>query len=348
VSSQLGGGDRLDLTRVAPVPDATHIGEARRAVGALASQLGFDEEATGRVAIVATELATNIAKHGGGGQLLARPIAAGRGIEVIAVDKGRGISDIDRAMRDGYSSGGTAGKGLGAVRRMSDAFDVYSQPGRGTAVFCRMLLSLATVEPSAADALELGVVCVPAPNETVSGDSWIVVQGNNGPIVVIVDGLGHGDPASTAASAAIVSCRRAVGATPVSLIETMHRALGSTRGAAAAAAEIDTTAKCVRFVGVGNISCSVVDSAGSRSLASMSGIVGHKMPRVREFTTPFTASSSLVMFSDGLTSRWRIDDYPGLRPRHPALAAGVAFRDHLRGRDDATVIVARMRSGGAS
>jgi anti-sigma regulatory factor (Ser/Thr protein kinase) len=338
----------LDLTRVAPVPDATHIGEARRAVSALASQLGFDEEATGRVAIVATELATNIAKHGGGGQLLARAIARGTGLELIALDKGPGIGDVDRAMRDGYSSGGTAGKGLGAVRRMSDVFDVYSKAGRGTAVFCRMLrLSPASVAETPLDALDLGVVCVPAPNEVVSGDAWTVVDGERGPIVVVVDGLGHGDPASAAASGAIVACRRTTRATPTSLIEAMHRMLGSTRGAAAAASEIDVQGQCLRFAGVGNISCSVVNGEGSKSLASMSGIVGHEMPRVREFTAPFAPGSSLVMFSDGLTSRWRLDDYPGLRPRHPALAAGVAFRDHLRGRDDATVVVARMaRSGG--
>jgi hypothetical protein len=94
---------------------------------------------------------------------------------------------------------------------------------------------------------------------------------------------------------------------------------------------------------LGNISCSVVSSDGSKSLASMSGIVGHEGRRFQEFTTPFPPGSSLVMFSDGITSRWRLDQYSGLRPRHPALAAGVVYRDHLRGRDDATIILARAK-----
>lgn len=73
----------------------------------------------------------------------------------------------------------------------------------------------------------------------------------------------------------------------------------------------------------------------------MSGIVGHEMRRVNEFTVPFEGGSTLVAFSDGLTSRWRLDQYPGVRPRHPALSAALAYRDHRRGRDDATVVVVR-------
>jgi anti-sigma regulatory factor (Ser/Thr protein kinase) len=342
VSSLFAGAEPTEQTRVVPVPDASHVGEARRAVHALSSQLELSEEAAGRVAIVATELATNTATHGGGGKLLARAIANGTGIELIALDSGRGIADVERALRDGYSSGGTAGKGLGAVRRMSDVFDVYSSPARGTAVLCRMLgLSAAPVESSAMDLLELGAVCAAAPHERVSGDAWLIVRGERGPTVIVVDGLGHGESAHEASAAAIDACRRGLGIAPGAFVDLMHRALRSTRGAAAAAAELDLEKQSVRFAGVGNISCSVVNGDGSRSLASLSGIVGHEMRRVQEFSVAFTPGCSLVMFSDGLTSRWRLDDYPGLRPRHPALAAAVAFRDHARGRDDATIIVAR-------
>ena len=343
MSPLFAGADPAAQTRVIPVPDVSHIGEARRAVAALSAQLGLEETSAGRVAIVATELATNLAGHGGGGKLLARAIASGTGIELIAIDRGRGIDDVARAMRDGYSSGGTAGKGLGAVHRMSDVFDVYSQPRTGTAVLSRMLQLVRQTPPAKPeDLLELGVVSVPAPNETVCGDGWAVVQGELGPSVVMIDGLGHGVLAHEASTAGLEICRRTPGTPPAAMLEAMHRGMCATRGAAAAVAEIDPASLTMRFAGVGNISCSVASTEGSRSVASMSGIVGHGARRVQEFAISFPAGASLVMFSDGLTTRWRLDQYPGLRPRHPALGAAVAFRDHLRGRDDATVLVARL------
>jgi anti-sigma regulatory factor (Ser/Thr protein kinase) len=344
VSSLFAGAEPLDQTRAIRVPDASHVGEARRAVGVLSTRLGLDEEAAGRVALVATELATNVAKHGGGGHLLARAIANGTGIELIAVDKGRGIGDLNLVMRDGYSSGGTAGHGLGAIARMSDVFDVYSQPAQGTAVMSRMLrLKPDTAAPGPEDLFDLGVVNVAAPGEKLSGDGWLVTEGERGPAIVIIDGLGHGASAHEASALGVEICRKNRGAAPAALMETMHAGLRPTRGAAAAVAEIDLGARLVRLSGLGNISCSVVSTEGSKSLASMSGIVGHEGRRFQEFSTPFPAGANLVMFSDGFATRWRLDQYSGLRPRHPSLAAGVVYRDQLRGRDDATVIVARLR-----
>lgn len=341
--SPLAGAEPVAQTRVIDVPDTSHIGEARRAVGALSSQLGLDETAAGRVAIVATELATNLAKHGGGGQLFARAIAGETGIEVVAVDRGRGIEDVGRAMRDGYSSGGTSGSGLGAVRRMSDVFDIYSQPAQGTAVLSRMLHLVPREAPaSPEDALELGVVNVAAPGEVLCGDGWAVIEGEAGPAIVVIDGLGHGAAAHEASARGLQIARAHRGAPPRAVLEAMHRGMHNTRGAAAAVAELDAAAASVGFAGVGNISCTVTATDGTRSLASLSGIVGHEARRVQEFSAPFPAGATVVLFSDGLTTRWRLDQYPGLRPRHPALAAAMVVRDHLRGRDDATVVVARF------
>lgn len=344
MSSLFAGAEPLDQTRVIRVPDASHVGEARRAVGALSARLGLDEQAAGRVALVATELATNLAKHAGGGQLLVRAIANATGMELLALDTGRGIGDVNLAMRDGYSSGGTAGHGLGAIARASDQFDVYSQPGHGTAILSRMLGLKPPASPSGPEAaLELGVVNVAAPGEMLSGDGWLVMEGDRGTSIAIIDGLGHGASAHEASALAVAICRKNAGAAPIALMEAMHAGLRATRGAAAAVAEVDLSAQTVRMSGLGNIACSVVSAEGSKSLASMSGIVGHEGRRFHEFTAPFPPGASLVMFSDGIATRWRLDQYSGLRPRHPALAAGVVYRDHLRGRDDATVVVARAR-----
>lgn len=344
MSLLLAGAEPPGQTRALPVPDVSHIGEARRAVGALSVMLKLDETAAGRVAVVATELATNIAKHGGGGHLLVRSIADDTGMELIAVDRGRGIADVNQAMRDGYSSSGTAGHGLGAIQRMSDLFDIYTRHGEGTVIVSRMLqLRTDRVAPAPTDALDVGAVCLAAPNEHLSGDAWTVVAGERGPAVVVIDGLGHGPAAYEASALGLEICERHSGARPQALLEAMHAGLRPTRGAAAAVAEMDTQTGTLRMAGLGNISCSVVTAEGSKSLASMSGIVGHEGRRVQEFSAPFPPDATLVMFSDGIMSRWRLDQYAGLRPHHPALAAGVVYRDQLRGRDDATIVVARSK-----
>lgn len=334
------GAEPPEQTRVVAIADASQVGEARRAVASLSAQLSFDETAAGRVSIVVTELATNVARHGGGGRLLVRAIAERTGIEVIAIDMGPGLGDVERAMRDGFSTGGTSGHGLGAVRRMSDVFDVFSRAGMGTAVLSRMH-NLKPGDPLPSNGVEVGVVNVAAPGERLCGDGWYQMQGERGPSFLVVDGLGHGPPAHDAARCAIEVCRHNPGAPPTQLMAALHTALRSTRGAAVAVAEIDENARQVRFVGVGNISCSVTSNEGSKSIASMSGIVGHEMRRINEFLTPFENGSTLIAHSDGVNTRWRLDQYPGIRPRHPALAAALLFRDHVRGRDDATVLVVR-------
>lgn len=324
------------------VADLSQVGEARRSVATLTAQLGLDETEAGRAALVATELATNLARHGRGGRLLVRAVRDHTGVEIVAIDKGPGMADLSRALRDGFSTGGTPGKGLGAVQRMSDVFDVYTQPGRGTAVLSRLYRPRGAL-PSAAPSLELGIMNVPAPGERVCGDGYARLRGVCGPALLVVDGLGHGASAHRAAVAAVEEARRRQPLPATELLPAIHRALHNTRGAAVAVAEVDETAGTLTFAGIGNISCTITDGSGSRSLASMNGTVGGEMGRVHEFAAPFPAGATLALFSDGLQSRWRIDDYPGLRPHHPALVAAVILRDHLRGRDDATIVVARRR-----
>ena len=99
------------------VPDASAVSVARREAAGMAGRLGFDEVLAGQVSLVATELATNLVKHAGGGRMLLN--VQGRGIDLLALDTGAGMRDIAACMADGYSTAGTPGNGLGAVRRLS-------------------------------------------------------------------------------------------------------------------------------------------------------------------------------------------------------------------------------------
>ena len=78
-------------------------------------------------------------------------------------------------------------------------------------------------------------------------------------------------------------------------------------------------------------------------MASRTGTVGHAVRKIQEFTYPWPPGAHLVMHSDGLATGWSLDRYPGLMRRHPSLIAGVLYRDYSRGRDDVTVLVARMQ-----
>lgn len=324
------------------IAHATDIAAARRAGVQMANALGFEETLAGKLAIAITEAATNILKHAGGGKVLITPAPLRSGaIDVLALDSGPGIRNIARSMQDGVSTAGTPGNGLGAMHRLSGEFDVYSLPDKGTAVFMRIGTDAAGPAP-----LEAGAACVPLPGEDQCGDGWSMVADAQGAHLLMSDGLGHGPEAAraTAAALSVFEARHALA--PVALIEAAHVALRSTRGAALAAVRLDLAADTVQFAGIGNISAMVCSSGVCKQLMSHNGIVGHNMRKVQEVSIPWPADALFVIHSDGLSRQWDFSRYPGLELCHPALVAGVLYRDFARGRDDATIAVVRRRSGG--
>lgn len=112
------------------------IAKAILQAGRVCADLGFGPGDQSRVATAVSELARNIHKYAGAGHVVIGPIEhkGRRGIEIVAEDKGPGIADLELAMSDHFSSGGTLGLGLPGVRRMMDEFEVESAPGQGTRV----------------------------------------------------------------------------------------------------------------------------------------------------------------------------------------------------------------------
>ena len=102
----------------------------------ISAQMGFDAADRSRIATAVSELARNIVKYAGSGHVVIAPVErpGAAGIEIVAEDQGPGIGDVERAMSDHFSSGGTLGLGLPGVRRLLDEFSIESQPGRGTRV----------------------------------------------------------------------------------------------------------------------------------------------------------------------------------------------------------------------
>jgi len=315
---------------------------ARTAARETAERSGMNETDAHRVGLVATELATNLVKHTpGGGELLIRFCERSAAeVELIAIDRGPGIRDIASALRDGHSSAGSPGTGLGAVRRLSEEFDISSTPGHGTAVLAR--LRARRTPRARSGAFEIGVISQAKPGETVCGDAWHVRQYPNSAAVLVADGLGHGLFASEASEAAVQAFEREpIGHETARALESIHHAIRHTRGAAAAIADVNKDRGVVRFSGVGNIVGAVCLEGTLRQAVSNNGTLGHQAQHFREYLYPWAADGVLVMHSDGLSGRWTLDRYPGLRLRDATLIAAILFRDFSRSRDDATVLVAR-------
>ena len=325
------------------IKEASAVAEARREVTGLARAVGFDASEVGRVALVVTEAATNLVKHTPQGELLACAFDRdGVAVtELLALDQGPGIANIGESLRDGYSTAGSPGTGLGAIKRLSDEFDIYSAPDKGVALVAR-LWSRRPAGGNRPASLEIGAVCLPQPGEVACGDAWAVEWRGGHCVILVADGLGHGPDAATAAMAAVNALRTHPQLAPAALIEFAHGALRSTRGAALAVADLDL-AREIRYAGVGNIAGVALAPGGARHMVSYSGIVGHEARKIQEFVYPWSQETLLVMHSDGLATHWNLDQYPGLASRHPSLIAGVLYRDFTRGRDDVTVVVAKKQ-----
>jgi anti-sigma regulatory factor (Ser/Thr protein kinase) len=321
------------------VTESSQIAQARRAVAALAVRQGFDEEDAGRAALVAVEICSNLVKHGNGGELIAQPLERGdaRGVGLIGIDKGSGIDDVAKCLRDGFSTGGSPGTGLGAIGRMSQLFDLYSQPGQGTVVVAQLWRGGRT--PRAP--LEIGAIVVPKPQEVECGDTWCYVERAGGALIMGVDGLGHGLGASQAASIACDVFMTEKTRAPAAVLERIHANLRTTRGAAAIVMEIDWERRQLLAAGIGNLIAAIIEGNAAKRIPSFNGIVGHATPRIRELSYPIASTATIVFHSDGLTAGWQPERYPGLMQHPCATIAGVLYRDCKRGRDDSMVVVLR-------
>jgi anti-sigma regulatory factor (Ser/Thr protein kinase) len=321
------------------VTEASQVGEARRAAIALAGAIGFDEDGRARAALIVTEAANNLAKHAREGEVLLRALEQGSavGLEVLALDKGPGMADVRRCMRDGFSTAGSPGTGLGAIARQSSSWGIYSTLEKGTALVARLWNG----PPPVAGGFLTAVVSLPKGGEEICGDTWAVARDGGRELLLVVDGLGHGPLAAEASLTAARIFRENLHSSPVSILQSAHAALRGTRGGAAAVAEIDLDRHVVQYAGVGNIAGTVLSGEGSRSLISYNGTVGHEARSFQTLSYPFPRGAILVMHSDGLGSRWSLEGYPGLASFDLALIAGVLYRDFQRGRDDVTVLAAR-------
>lgn len=323
------------------IDDASAPSRARRVAARLATELGFAGTRVAEIEIAVTELGTNLCKHAREGVLFVRSVRAVEeaAVEIVAVDSGPGMTDVDEAMRDGRSSAGTLGVGLGAVARLADACSVLSEPGVGTVVAARFHRRRGT--PTELPGEVVAGITRPIDGEEVCGDSYAVC-GEDGRIrLMMCDGSGHGPLAESAARAAVRSFHEDRSGGPAEILGRIHTAMRPTRGGAVAVADLDLERRTVRFAGLGNIAASVVADGRKNGMVSVPGIAGYQARTIKTFDYPLPANATVVLHSDGLTERWSAENRGRLFSRDPLLIAATLLRDAGVRRDDAGVLVAR-------
>ncbi|MDM0074508.1 anti-sigma regulatory factor [Variovorax sp. J2P1-59] len=327
-----------------PMGDASRVGEARRHAAQAAAELGLSDTEAGRLALVVTELGTNLLRHARHGQLLIAARPDHSDVEVLAIDEGPGIEDVARAMEDGFTTGSSPGTGLGAVKRLASDFDIHSAVPHGTVCLARVRKHAATGVGHAADrhAFEVGAVCVPIPGETECGDSWGAAFDAAGLTALVADGLGHGPEAAKPSQLAVATLLDEPLRDLRGMVEQIHVDLKTTRGAAVCVVRLsgDDTLRCA---GAGNVAVRVVSGVYDRSMVTQHGTAGVQIRKPDETSMALPLHALVVVHSDGIASRWDTQHILPVLGRDPALVAAILMRHHSRKRDDATIVVVRRR-----
>ncbi|MBC3539602.1 ATP-binding protein [Rufibacter sediminis] len=330
--------------------DRTFLNIVRRDIGKLAEAAGFTETEVGRVSLVVTEMSTNLVKHAGsqGGELLVKTICQENGvtcgIELLCLDNGPGMSDPQRMMEDGVSTFGSMGQGLGAIKRQSDFFDIYSQRGVGTVILSHIYRKGKAPKSAARSEqrFQIGSVLVPKPGEKVSGDGWGLRLSHQGAYLLVLDGLGHGEHAHDAARVALQAFGQQPKQVPSEMLRGIHNTIRRTRGAVGALAHWNAEASTLSFCGIGNISGRLLAPDKSKSLLSYNGTLGMSVPNtINDQQYSWERGNLMILHSDGLKSRWDLSKYPELSRHDPTLIAAVLYKDNTRTTDDTLVVVVR-------
>lgn len=315
---------------------AVHL--AAEAARALARRCGLTGALPDRAAVVASELGSNLAKHATDGALFLQKVPLGTGVEILAVDRGPGMAELQRCLADGYTTTETLGAGLGGVSRIATTFAIRTQEPEGT-LACARLTAPADAETARR---AVGSVCLPIEGEEVSGDACAMAEtGGGGLTAIVVDGLGHGPPASEAAQIALRAFAKVPDEPLPALLVRVHRALRRSRGAAVGLLRLD--AGRAQYCGIGNVRfLAVTHQETGHRLIGQPGVAGLEMPPPRIRELPWEPGATAVLHTDGIDHRWARDPAPFLLRLPAPLLATALVHGHRHARDDATVLTANL------
>ncbi|OKL40229.1 ATP-binding protein [Pontibacter flavimaris] len=336
------------------IPDKSYASIAKREIARIAEGIGMAPSEVGKLNIVVSEMASNLAKHAPqGGELLVRTLGNGAadGMEVLCLDSGPGMSDPGRMQEDGVSTFGTAGEGLGAIKRQSDVFDLYSQQGVGTIILSRIYKnSKAAAAAQATKNHDIGYVLVPKPYETLCGDGLSITIKGTEAYLLALDGLGHGANAHEAAQMAVQTFNSSPALLPADAMRLIHQNIKRSRGAVGFAVNISAASQRLSYCGIGNIAGKLYTPDGPfgnspyKNLISYNGILGHNIPNtLNNQELEWGRNRMLILHSDGLKSRWDLSRYQPLNRHLPTTVAALLYKDNSRQTDDTLVVVFKSK-----
>ena len=324
------------------VADRSYFALLKKEIHAISVKAGFSDRKAGEIDIIVAELVSNLVKHGNGGWLLVKLIREQQveGMELISIDNGEGINDVSRMMADGISTTNTLGHGLGAIKRLSHVFDVYSLKGWGTVLLSRVFKEEL---PYQKKTNEIRSVVVPKPGEEKCGDAFYCKIGSNAVRLFLGDGLGHGAEAAVAVNTAIQQFKLCREENAADVLRDLHRAVRKTRGLVGAVALYFKNQKTWHICGIGNIATRLINGIEIKTNMSYNGIIGHNIPNsMKDHEVHAENAQILVLCSDGIKTKWDLLKYPGILKHDLSILAAVIFKDHARHTDDMSVVAVRL------
>ena len=318
------------------------------------------------IATMVSELGSNIIKYARRGVLRVCREESNQAVDITiwAEDSGPGIPDVDLAMTDHFSTGGSLGLGLPGVRRMADDFWIRSRADAGTQVFARKrikgrwphghvppsspgVLSPRALrhraEPQSGQRFETGAFVQPCAGFARAGDAAIVHACDGGLLLALVDASGHGERAHEIANRVTDVLVTQGNEDLERLMTSIHQQLGGTVGAALGLAFVDITRGSYTYLGVGNTRAAKVGATRWQGV-SKEGVLGDRLPRLISQSGQLEAGDLLLLWSDGIPEF----ACPTLAQRHAfrdsTEIAELIVKDLGRPYDDACCLVRKWRA----
>jgi anti-sigma regulatory factor (Ser/Thr protein kinase) len=309
----------------------------------MAKEIGFDECGREEISLVVSELASNIIKYAQRGIVTLTPVCNEQheGLMIEAEDDGKGFNE-HTSMKDGVSTSGTLGMGLGAVNRLMDEFDILQRENHtGTRIVCKRWLHDNSNHGQHCP-FDFGVFSRPKPNETANGDTFIIKNIRGATLVGVIDGVGHGELASQAANAARQYVERHAEQPLMEIFRGVDRACVATRGVVMALVILDWSKGTFRYASVGNIEVKVFNNRHDKpKFIVRRGIVGKHAPPPVVTENVWHVGDMLALHSDGISTHWQWHDFEQYA-NHPAqVIAEHIYKSTQKDHDDATIVIVK-------
>lgn len=323
--------------------DRSYIGILKKDIHTLAVTIGFNEQKLAELDIIVAEMASNLVKYSINGKLLVKQVDENgvKGMELLSIDNGPGMSSVNKMLEDGYSTQNTLGHGLGSMKRLADQFQIYSQKGWGTIILARLFTQEVPVKQKSL--FDIKSLLLAKPGEVECGDGFYAKITKEHIKILLGDGLGHGPDAAFAIGEAVKAFKICPEENPVNILRFISTSVKKTRGLVAAVAVYNIKQKTWKLAGVGNIATMLMGNGSSKNYLSYNGIIGMNVPNtMNEQVVPFEKGQILIFCSDGIKSKWDLTRLPGILRCDAAIIAAAIYKDFARNTDDMSVAVIKL------